>query len=220
MHHIIRGLSGDTATSNEETQPQEQAPIQAPQQKTSYFQSPALVADAVRRLGLAAADRTVQPIDPRQPETGMTILRAMTNLLTLPQPKLQRNTDSKQNFSYVRSAVFLLWTTTLAGADRGVAESYIFTANSLLDVCEKNAGAAKEHGRYDHERVFRTLKALFRTSPNCGDKFRPLGFSSDSLAKSVILKLYYLMYTFLQSLTCGYIGTRRLRRTRICNCLP
>jgi len=195
VRHNIRGLSEDVTTSNEEIQQtQDQALLQAPQQKTSYFQSPALVADAVRRLSLAAADRTVQPIDPRQPETGMTILRAMTNLLTLPHQKPRRDSDSKQNLSYVRSTVFFLSTTTLAGADRGVAEDYAFTADSLLEVCERNAGAAKEHGRYDHERVFRTLKTLFRTSPNGGDKFRPLGFSSDALAKEVILKLWVFLY--------------------------
>lgn len=169
-------------------------------QKTS-FQSPALVADAVRRLGLAAVDRTVRAIDPRHPEMGMTILKAMTNLLTVSQPQSQRSrrekepiADPKQNYSYVplrRSTVFLLSTRSIGGADQRAAQDYVFAveSGSLAEVCEKNAEAARLHGRFDHERVFRTLKTLFRQPQNEGDKWRPLGFSSDQLARRVIMRL-------------------------------
>jgi len=85
--------------------------------------------------------------------------------------------------------VFLLSTRDLAGADKTAAEDYVFTGNSLAEVCEKNADAAKVHGRFDHERMFRTLRTLFRTPQKDGDKWRPEGFSSDALAKNVILKL-------------------------------
>jgi hypothetical protein len=110
----------------------------------------------------------------------------MTNLLTLPQQQ-----KSKQNFSYTptrRSTIFLLSTRDLAGADKTVQEDYIFRADSLAEVCEKNADVAKARRRFDHERVFLTLRTLFR-APQKGDKWRLEGFSSDALARDVILKL-------------------------------
>lgn len=197
VRNVLQGLTGNSAKGPEEpTLPQEQSTQQQPQ-KTSYLQSPALVSDAVRRLGLAAKDRTVPPIDPRQPETGLTILRAMTNLLTMQQQKSRRNSDTKygddipKNYALLprRSTVYLLNTTIIAGADQKVAMDYIFTAGSLSDVCERNAVVAKDHGRYDHERVFSTLKTLFRSTESGREKWRPPGFSSDMLAKQVIMGL-------------------------------
>ena len=220
MQQIIRGPSGE---SEDSAQSREQ-PSQPPAQKTSYFQSPALVADAVRHLALAAADRTVQPIDPRQPETGINILRAMTNLLTLPQHKLRRERDPKNN-SYVplkRSTVSLVSSRNIVGADQKVAEAYIFTADSLAEVCETNAEVARDHGRYDHERVFRTLKTLFRTPQNGGDRWRPLGFSFDVLAKEVITKLCVsgVLFPSITSAHMQDIAIQKLQRKRIFSCLP
>lgn len=148
------------------------------------------MADAVRRLSLAATDRSVQVVDPRHHEMGMSIVRAVTNLLTLPQPKAQQ-ADLKMNppFTPSRRTVFLLSTTDLAGADKTVAEDYIFTADSLREVCEKNADAAKARGRFDHERAFRTLRTLFRAPQKDKNKWRPQQLSSDELARDVILKL-------------------------------
>ncbi|KAF9527133.1 hypothetical protein CPB83DRAFT_856798 [Crepidotus variabilis] len=200
----IRGASEDSNTKGEDSTSIQDGPQQSlssQQPKTSYFQSPALVADAVRRLGLAATDRTVQPIDPRHPEAGITILKAMTNLLTVSQPQQQRirrdremGGDPMQNHfgSVKRSTVFLLSTRNIAGADQKAGKDYIFSVGggSLAEVCERNADFAKLHGRFDHERVFRTLKTLFRQPQNDGDKWRPLGFSSDHLAKEVITRLY------------------------------
>lgn len=116
----------------------------------------------------------------------------MTNLLTLPPRKFRQETESRHNFSYTpsrKSSVFILSTRDLAGADKTVAEDYIFTGNSLAEVCEKNADAAKRHGRFDHERVFKTFRTLFKTPQKGGDKWQLEGFSSDALAKDVILRL-------------------------------
>ncbi|KAF8798320.1 hypothetical protein BYT27DRAFT_7203426 [Phlegmacium glaucopus] len=43
----------------------------------------------------AATDRVVAPINPKQPKTRSNILRAMTNLLTVPQPKARRDSEAK-----------------------------------------------------------------------------------------------------------------------------
>ena len=182
---------------------QEQEQQQSPaSQKTSYLRSPALVSDAVRRLGLAATDRFVPPIDPKQRETSGNIIRAMTNLLTVPQPKPRRDSDPKHSndgipknyavFPPRRSLVFLTSTNNIAGADKKVAADYVFTvgSGSLADVCEANAVAARDHGRYDHERVFRTLRMLFRDRRHPENKkwHRP-SFTLDILAAKVIIGL-------------------------------
>lgn len=166
------------------------------------MRSPALVSDAVRRLGLAATDRFVPPIDPRLRETSDNIVRAMTNLLTVPQPKARRDSDPKysndeipKNYAVYptrRSIVFSTSTNNIAGADRKVAVDYVFTvrSGSLADVCEANAVAAREHGRYDHERVFRTLKMLFQERGHSENKMRRRApFTLDVLAAKVIIGL-------------------------------
>jgi hypothetical protein len=138
------------------------------------FQSPALLSDAVRRLGLAATDRLVKSVDSKRAEDGDTILRIMTNLLTFSHHNFRRDAEQSkpfggiaQNYSLLpphRSTIFINNTTDTAGADKKVATDYLFEADSLSAVCEKNALIARQHGRYDHERVFRILSTLVPTS--------------------------------------------------------
>lgn len=164
----------------------------------SYFQSPALVSDAVRRLGLAATDRDVRPIDPAQPEAGLDILRAMTNLFTVPQQK-RHDSESKQPSSVARkhlaimqarrSMIFVTSTANIGGADKTLVNDYIFSAASLVDVCEANAEAARRHGRYDHERIFKTLRTLFKEPGKESGKDGEGSFTSDLLAKQMITLL-------------------------------
>lgn len=91
-----------------------------------------------------------------------------------------------------RSNVFMMDTTNIAGPDRLVAVDYVFSSTSLIDVCERNARAAKEKGRFDHERIFRTLQSLFRT-PEKREEGQPAqaddSFSSDLLAIGLIMQL-------------------------------
>ena len=185
---------------DEKQQEQELQPLSS--QKASYLRSPSLVSDAVRRLGLAAADRIVAPI-----ETNSNILRAMTNLLTAPQLKTRRDSETTMHssddlpknyavFPSRRSIVFSTSTNNITGADKKVAVDYVFTvrSGSLADVCEVNAVAARDHGRYDHERVFRTLKMLFREWDRADNndkskKWRRKPFTLDVLAVQVITGL-------------------------------
>ena len=197
----MRGLTNPSSNDDESTEsfepPEEQEQEQAVPQKTSYLRSPALVSDAVRRLGLAATDRTVPQLG-----TSNNILRAMTNLLTFPQPKLRRDSETKysndgasKNFAVYptrRSIVFWTSTNNIAGADKKVAADYVFRVYSglLADVCEANAVAARNHGRYDHERVFRTVKSLFRERDHPDNKNKNrVPFTSDVVAAQVITGL-------------------------------
>ncbi|KAJ7831185.1 hypothetical protein B0H14DRAFT_2365267 [Mycena olivaceomarginata] len=147
------------------------------------FRSPALIADAVRRLSLAATDRVVKPLDPRRPQDGDHILRIMTNLLTFSHDTSQHHRDSESSrlrgedtvpsnsFAYPaqrRSTVFITNTTHISGGDRKVATGYVFEAETLAMVCQKNAEVAREHGRYDHERIFKILQALFPSHCSAG----------------------------------------------------
>ncbi|KAF9007839.1 hypothetical protein BDQ17DRAFT_1323782 [Cyathus striatus] len=162
------------------------------------FQSPALLSDAVRRLGLAATDRVVKPVDgSRKLAEGGNILRIMTNLLTVPQNKIKRDSESSRALgempkSYallpmLRSTVYVTNTTFIDGADRKVARDYVFAHDAgLRGVCEFNAGKAKEYGRYDHERAFRAIGCLFSQT---GEAQTP-GFASGLLAKQVIMQFY------------------------------
>lgn len=147
------------------------------------FQSPSLISDAVRRLGLSAIDRQAKPVDPRRLGDRNNILRIMTNLLTFSQHKSAKDAETKPLGDLLKiyalqaprqNSVFLGTSRIIAGGDRKVAVDYIFESSSLADVCGKNAVAARNHGRYDHERVFRTLQALFPTSEQKSTPFSVL----------------------------------------------
>ena len=209
----MRNVLRETATANLDEQerspvipepptppPPEEQPLPSnnpPPQLTSYFQSPALVSDAVRRLGLAATDRIVRPIDPTQPEAGLDILRALTNLLTVPQqkrrgPELKHSAAVRKHDAIMqarRSTVFVTSTVNIGGADKVVAQDYIFAADSLGEVCAVNAEAARRHGRYDHERIFKTIGMLFKAPEKVDNKDEQSSFASDTLAKKIIALL-------------------------------
>lgn len=65
--------------------------------------------------------------------------------------------------------MFITNTTHISGGDRKVATEYVFEDETLALVCQKNAEVAREHGRYDHERIFKILQALFPEYGNCED---------------------------------------------------
>lgn len=157
-------------------------------------------------------DRVVRPIDPKQPEMGISIARAMTNLLTIQHPReLRRDSDARgmddtaslsngsgaNRFSLIptrRSTVHLTSTMGLTGSEKRMGQGYVFSGTTLREVCEKNAEFAKEMRRYEHERVFRTLQSLFRGSEETGnvpkpDKYQGTRFASDALAAKVIRRL-------------------------------
>lgn len=137
------------------------------------FQPPALLSDAVRRLGLAATDQRPE-VDSRRSGDSEHTLRIMTNLLTFSQLRLQRDiafetmdnavNDQGGNVSMIptrRSTVFIKVSSDISLARRKVATAYIFQASTLEDLCQFNANIAREHGQFAHERMFRTLQSLF-----------------------------------------------------------
>lgn len=86
-------------------------------------------------------------------------------------------------------------TTNVSGPDKSVAVDYVFQGPSLIEVCEKNARVARERGRFDHERVFRTVQALFRVPEekveDSDGVLEPVEnvFASEVLAAGVVLQL-------------------------------
>ncbi|KAG6909082.1 hypothetical protein DXG01_002063 [Tephrocybe rancida] len=208
VKNVLRGLSDSPATPLEEpvsTPPPPASPAPAPR----MFQSPSLISDAVRRLSLSARDRHQKVGEMRRLGDRHNILRIMTNLLTLqPKPKSQASDGGERRplgdllKSYAllsappRSTVFLGPTTNIAGGDRKVARDYVFSAaddigqlfevgsgGGLQGVCAKNARFARMHGRYDHERAFKTLLSFLPSSAQMIPTF-------DALAVKVILGLY------------------------------
>uniref|UniRef100_A0A0W0FZ82 Uncharacterized protein n=1 Tax=Moniliophthora roreri TaxID=221103 RepID=A0A0W0FZ82_MONRR len=165
---IIRSLPHALSKSPSKSSDNAEEKIEEPTSR--MFQSPALVYDAVRRLSLAASDR-VPKVESRRSESGEHLTRIMTSLLTFSRhrrPSFQEpvypgdGTDSFMMPSR-RSTVVISNTSPIAGCDKIVAVDYIFLAPDILDLCDQNANFARAHGRYDHERIFRTLGALLGT---------------------------------------------------------
>lgn len=198
VRHVLRDVSISASpaktVSDIPTTTHDSVDLSADQAAPRMFRSPALIADAVRRLSLAATDRVVKPLDPRRPQDGDHILRIMTNLLTFSHDTSQHHRDSESSrlrgeeglrsnsFAYPaprRSTVFITNTTHISGGDRKVATGYMFEAETVALVCQKNAEVAREHGRYDHERIFKVLQALF---PSHGD-------SCSATANSLVVKM-------------------------------
>lgn len=166
-------------------------------QSLRIFQSPSLISDAVRRLALSSSDRQPRNLELRRAgDKNNNILRIMTNLLTFSQSQQKAHPKEGETKplgeilkSYAllsatprRSMIFLASTLNLAGSDRTVAVDYIFISEvSLSDACQKNAMFARNHGRTDHERAFRTLDAVFASSSSEG--------SSNSLGIRIIQDL-------------------------------
>ena len=132
----------------------------------STAQSPSLLSDAVRRLGLAAVDRGPGIQATRRLDESDHTLRIMTNLLTFSRHKPRRNSDVQpeipSNNMVVRSTtVYIKFPSDISFSQRKVAAAYVFEAPTLNGLCATNARIAREHGQLGHERMFRTLESLF-----------------------------------------------------------
>ncbi|KAF7294510.1 WD-REPEATS-REGION domain-containing protein [Mycena kentingensis (nom. inval.)] len=180
VKHVLRDplISGSPAGTTSDIPPgHDSVDLTSEPEPLKRFRSPALIADAVRRLTLVATDRVVKPLESRHPQPGDQLQRIMTNLLTFSdnashrresETSRQRGEDAFhssrfQNAPLRRSTVFITSTSHISGADRKVAEAYVFQADSLAILCQRNAEIAKIHGRVDHERIFKILQALFPT---------------------------------------------------------
>ncbi|KDQ52927.1 hypothetical protein JAAARDRAFT_61692 [Jaapia argillacea MUCL 33604] len=150
------------------------------------FQSPAIVSDAVRRLSLAALDRS-NASTPRGPDDTGNILRVMTNLLTAAQQK--HVPESFSLLSVRLSTVYLRDTSHAGGPDRTAAERYGFLGESPSKICQKNADLANQMGRYDHERIFKLLETLLHGG-RAGIHADSRDSTPSSLSRQFIDKLY------------------------------
>ncbi|KAG1808625.1 uncharacterized protein BJ212DRAFT_1382131 [Suillus subaureus] len=166
------------------------------------FQSPALLSDAVRRLDMAAIDRD-RLLDslPQSSGDNDTTMRMMTNLLTFSHHHHHKRRESmatsasslptaNPNYAKVpvltrRSTVFIEGPTDTTFAQRKVAEAYVFghDGESVSAICEANAKIAHEHGQWNHERVWRTLRGLFPASVT-------KGAGPSKIARKVVDSLY------------------------------
>jgi WD repeat-containing protein 59 len=160
------------------------------------FQSPALISDAVRRLGMASTDRSLKLLE-RRPDDGSGVLRTMTNLLTYSDKKSHADQGSKPPESSVpsyslvtllQSQLYIMGTGDVPLYDRRVAAEYVFDCDLITDTCETNAAIARQHCRFDHERMFKTLRSLVPRL-SCNDGGVKNLFTYNDLAHQVVTRL-------------------------------
>jgi len=166
------------------------------------FSPCAFLSEAVRLLSLSAVDRSDAP-DPRK-QKGEDMGQAMTDLLTLSRYQGRRNVEvmtrgglgaqrgpasAGDQIALVqvrRSMLYASNTSWLDGPDKNVAAGYVFEADTLTGMCLKNAIVARSCGRYDHERVWKTLEVLFKSTNALG---RWLTVDRENMAKQVFMKM-------------------------------
>ncbi|KAL0958954.1 hypothetical protein HGRIS_014266 [Hohenbuehelia grisea] len=191
VRNVLRDYSNSSSRSAE-VNAQEDDSISSPR----LFQSPALVSDALRRLGQAATDRNVKLNSLRRTEEGaVDILRITTNLLTysrekhIGEPGSTAIGDVSRNHVPSlsrRSMIFIDNIKSIAGPDRKVAMQYRFTADTLPELCADNAKAARAFGRYDHERIFMTLRSVITTLASS----EPFTSQKGSLSYQIVKLIY------------------------------
>jgi hypothetical protein len=175
------------------------------------FSSPALLSEALRHLSMAAVDRSSTQDSKRHNNNkdrhadNKDAIHVTTGLLSLcqlkdrkefgggePQQQQQRTqASSATNHSTAvvpvrRSMMFASNINWLAGPDKQVAVGYVFQGDSLVEVCEVNAKVAKEHRRFDHERVWGSLLALLKSIGPLG---KWLNLESEKLGKQMFMKM-------------------------------
>lgn len=137
------------------------------------FQSPLQLSDAVRRLAMAANDRSFGLYDSRDIEDTENILRIMNNLLSFSQPKRvgaeqsrsPENGQSQNNYSLLPKRLTIVYIkdrSFIVGAQRTLAVGYSLRCHDLIAMCKTNARVAHRHSRFDHERIFDSLAASLR----------------------------------------------------------
>ena len=94
---------------------------------------------------------------------------------------------------------------TIGHPDRVIASQYRMDTTKPGDSCRANALIAKQHGRYDHERVFKTLEILIEgcsAQSNSPDRQkRVLGSPGTKLARNLLFRFI----CFMQASTNRYL---------------
>lgn len=147
--------------------------LRAQETAPQLFRAPASLSDAIHHLTVASNDRA-PPNTLRRAEDPGNILRIMTNLLTFSQGKRRRvsggSKPANDDAPYAllptrRSTVFIKPATNIGHPDRIIASQYQTDTSRPGESCRTNASIAKQHGRYDHERIFKTLEILIEGHP-------------------------------------------------------
>ena len=176
--------------------------LRAQESAPRIFRAPASLSDAINHLTVASNDR-VPSNTSRRTEDAANILRIMTNLLTFSQGKRRRVSERSQpandDVPYAllptrrRSTVLIKPAASIGHPDRIIASQYQVDTTKPGESCRANALIAKRYGRYDHERVFKTLEILIEgcsaqsTAPV--RQKRVLGSPGTKLARNMLFRL-------------------------------
>ena len=189
--------------------------LRAQETAPRLFRAPASLSDAINHLTVASNDRPPSNTS-RRTEDAANILRIMTNLLTFPHGKRRRVSERSKpvgdDVPYAllptrRSTVFIKPPASIGHPDRTIASQYQTDMTKPGESCRANALIAKQHGRYDHERVFKTLEILVEgclaQSTTLVRQKRVLGSPGAKLARNM---LFHLPAQFKHPLTTCFVA--------------
>ena len=200
--------------------------LRAQENAPPLFRPPASLSDAIHHLTVASNDRTPSNTLKRTEDAG-NILRIMTNLLTFPQGKHRRTSGGSKptndDVPYAllptrRSTVFIKAAASIGHPDRIAASEYGMNMSKPGETCRVNASIAKLRGRYDHERIFKSLEIVVesysaeftalshqkRVLGNPGTKLaRNMSFSSTRSVRSCINHFSVAMLSYASRKTCS-----------------
>ncbi|KAG8715111.1 hypothetical protein FRC08_010985 [Ceratobasidium sp. 394] len=135
------------------------------------FAPSAIVSHALRGLSQLAVDKPPSLTDQPRPRETANVLRFSDHLFARTSVSRSKHSDSVNSWNSTNklplstpthSFVVIKNLSSMVPVDRALAGAYIILAKNPAAMCRANADIARNHGRHDHERVWKTLSTLLQ----------------------------------------------------------
>lgn len=135
------------------------------------FAPSAIVSHALRGLSQLAVDKPTTSTSQARPRDTANVLRFSDHLFARTSMSRSKHSDSVNSWNSNHKPPLVTPSHTfvviknlapLIPVDRTLAESYVILAKNPASMCRANADIARDHGRHDHERIWKTLSTVLQ----------------------------------------------------------
>ncbi|KAG8699158.1 hypothetical protein FRC09_006789 [Ceratobasidium sp. 395] len=135
------------------------------------FAPSAIVSHALRGLSQLAVDKPPSLTDQPRPREVANTLRFSDHLFARTSISRSKHSDSINSWNSnnrpplpmpTHSFVVIKNVSSMIPVDRALAGAYVVLSKNPAAMCRSNADVARDHGRHDHERIWKTLSTLLQ----------------------------------------------------------